>query len=223
MSVKKISGKRSSQAMLTLDKATKEQRKADKYRNYQPGIADFHQSYADELREEVRALLTLDYPIEVGTGAEAVPSPKDHSLTGIRETMESPDMISLDASSTRLELLEKTDALPLGIDMAESIQAKNSLEKILAHQMAASHDTAMKLLARISINKDSIDIVRLTNASARLMSSFHECVKVLHKIRSGGRQVVTVQHVHVSDGGQAVISGKIKTGGDVSQGGGDEK
>jgi hypothetical protein len=223
MAVKKVSEKRSSQAMIALDKATKEQRKADKYRNFQPGIADFHQSYADSLREEARALMTPNYPIEVGTGVEAVPSTEDHSLAGIRETMESPDMISLDASSNRLELLAKTDALPLGLDMAESIQAKNSLEKILAHQMAACHDTAMKLLARISINKGSIDIVRLTNASARLMSSFHEAVKVLHKIRNGNRQVVTVQHVHVSDGGQAVVSGKIKTGGDESRGGGDEK
>ena len=31
----------------------------------------------------------------------------------------------------------------------------------------------------------------------------------LQRARSGGRQVVTVQHVHVSDGGQAVVAAKI--------------
>ena len=95
MEVKRISKKRSSQAILKLDEASKEQRKADKYRNYNSGIADFHQDYADELREEVQALLTLDCPIEVGAGVEAVPSPKDSSLAGIRETMEDPDRYTL--------------------------------------------------------------------------------------------------------------------------------
>lgn len=223
MEVKRISEKRSSQAILKLDEASKEQRKADKFRNYNSGIAEFHQDYANDLRKEAKALLAPDYPATVGAGVEAVPSRKDGSLSGIRETMEDPDMINLDASTTRLELLAETNVLPLGIDVAESIQAKNSVEKMLAHQMATAHVMVMQLLAKIQRAEDTVDISRLTNASARLMTTFQEAIKVLQKMRSGGRQIVTVQHVNVSDGGQAVVSGNIKTGGEISRGGGNEK
>ena len=111
MEVKRVSEKRSSQAMLKLDKASKEQFKADKYRNYNTGIAEFHQNYADDLRKEAKALILSDYPTAIGAGVEAVPDPKYNSLLGWRETLKDPDMISLDASTTRFELLAEKDVL----------------------------------------------------------------------------------------------------------------
>ena len=37
------------------------------------------------------------------------------------------------------------------------------------------------------------------------MRAYATQVEVLRRLRNGGRQVVRVEHVHVSDGGQAVI------------------
>jgi hypothetical protein len=51
------------------------------------------------------------------------------------------------------------------------------------------------------------------------MSSFNEAALTLQKLRHGGKQVVVVQHVHVSDGGQAVIAGDMTTGGSPPVGG----
>jgi len=34
----------------------------------------------------------------------------------------------------------------------------------------------------------------------------------LSKVRTGGKQTVTVQHVNVSDGGQAVVTGDLNAG-----------
>ena len=50
---------------------------------------------------------------------------------------------------------------------------------------------------------------RLSNAAARMMRIFQEGLLTLQKIRTGGKQTVVVQHVQVSEGGQAVIAGSM--------------
>jgi hypothetical protein len=44
------------------------------------------------------------------------------------------------------------------------------------------------------------------------MQMCQEGLLTLQKIRTGGKQIVVVQHVQVSDGGQAVITGSVKSG-----------
>ena len=50
---------------------------------------------------------------------------------------------------------------------------------------------------------------RRPSAAARLMRSYATQVEVLRRLRSGGQQFMRVEHVHVNDGGQAVI-GNVK-------------
>ena len=95
-------------------------------------------------------------------------------------------------------------------DAAVTAQAGNSLEKILCHQMAAAHHMAMKLLTRGADTRlPPVETARLMNAGARLMQVFQEGLLVLKKNRTGGQQKIVVQHVQVSDGGQAVIAGRL--------------
>ena len=54
----------------------------------------------------------------------------------------------------------------------------------------------------------------MANASARMMDAFHEGrPSFAQALRTGGTQTVTVQHVNVSEGGQAVVTGDIRSGG----------
>lgn len=73
----------------------------------------------------------------------------------------------------------------------------------------------MKLVAR-GVDQYShlppVETARLLNAAARMMDCYQAGFLVLQKIKTGGKQVVVVQHVRVSDGGQAVIAGNIKAG-----------
>jgi hypothetical protein len=95
----------------------------------------------------------------------------------------------------------------------ESGQAGSSLEKMLCHQMAARHRAAMWLVARIGEGGlPIVESARLSNAVARMMQVYQEAFLTLQKIRTGGRQTVRVQHVQVSEGGQAVIAGSVKSG-----------
>jgi hypothetical protein len=96
------------------------------------------------------------------------------------------------------------------VDAAQSAQAGNSLEKMLCHQMAAAHRAAMKLLdSSLNSSLPPVEMVRLSNASARMMQIYQEGLLTLQKLRTGGKQTVVVQHVQVSEGGQAVITGNM--------------
>ena len=114
----------------------------------------------------------------------------------------------------------------LAVDTAETIQAANSIEKMMAHQLAAAHKLAMTFAGKAQqlIEEEGIgwtpklalyatEASRVANASAKMMDAFQKGTLALHKLRTGGKQVVTVQHVNVSDGGQAVVTGGINQGG----------
>jgi hypothetical protein len=51
----------------------------------------------------------------------------------------------------------------------------------------------------------------------KLARTFAAQVEALRKHRTGGEQQVTVQHVNVSDGGQAIV-GKVQHGGSGGDG-----
>jgi hypothetical protein len=101
------------------------------------------------------------------------------------------------------------DCLAPALDAAETVGAKNSLERMAAHQLAALHIQAMRSLSTGNILLDrniynpanTVEGSRMLNTAARLIKVYQEGLATLAKIRSGGRQVVTVQHVTVNDGG----------------------
>jgi hypothetical protein len=64
-----------------------------------------------------------------------------------------------------------------------------------------------------------IETCRLATTAARFMSVFQEGLQTLAKLRTGGKQTVVVQHVHVTNGGQAVVAGDLTTGGPRTVGG----
>jgi hypothetical protein len=86
----------------------------------------------------------------VGAGCEVVPEQTaglDFKRADIRDTLrEGTDRIADDASIRRTDLLIQPsfDCVAMGIDAAESIQAGNSIEKMLAHQMAVAHEMPLR-------------------------------------------------------------------------------
>jgi hypothetical protein len=143
---------------------------------------------------------------------EAIQS--DFRLAHLVDTLQNPNMVSVIASEHRLDLAACVGSrvAESAVDAAESAQAGNSLEKMLCHQMAALHRAAMKLTARsLDFESQPVEMARLSNAAARMMQVYQEAFLTLQKIRTGGKQTVVVQHVQVSQGGQAVIAGSMKS------------
>jgi hypothetical protein len=138
---------------------------------------------------------------------------------------ESPDVLAAHASQTRLELASKAGVLDLGVDLAETIKARNSLEKMIAHQVAALHSLVMNAVARANdltkLHKSfpghktySIEANRNAATAARLVATIADAYVALDRVRRGGRQTIKViQQVAVGAGGQAVVAGSVKGGG----------
>jgi cobalamin biosynthesis Co2+ chelatase CbiK len=106
--------------------------------------------------------------------------------------------------------LVANDIVALGLDLADTINASNSVEKLLAYDIALAHKIANEQAHKASYESDpAIEIKRLRE-SARMLSCAQQGILTLHKLRTGGTQNVIVQHVHVSEGGQAVI-GAVQT------------
>ena len=101
-------------------------------------------------RWEGRAFADLPDPVH-SIGGELVPAEADHRHGGsMRNTVADPSYITADASKSRLDLAFDAGVLETGLDAAETIEARNSLEKMMAHQMAAMHSSIMKLSAQLN-------------------------------------------------------------------------
>jgi hypothetical protein len=180
----------------------------------------------DAANMERRALATLELQpgfVERGTGGELTLPPEDRAdRLGHLDLVKDPDWVELYASRERIELLSKAQAFNLGADAADSIKAQDSTEKMLAHQMAAAHRAALDLLGKSAEQRNTVEQARLANTAARLMDTYQRAMLTLKRYRSDGRQIVTVQHVKVADGGQAVITGAVHTGGHLAGGEGEK-
>lgn len=163
-------------------------------------------------------------PLTIGTGGE-VANDTTENRGYVDTLLESPDMVAADASRHRLGLAAKAGGIALALDAAQTAKTANSLEQMMAHQTAAAHIAAIELQAEALVllgefrntGRRSPTLVaeaaRLMTATARMMNTTQQGVLALHRLRTAGRQTLVVQHVHVGQGGQAVVAGKIKGGG----------
>ena len=72
--------------------------------------------------------------------------------------------------------------------------------------MACTHTAAMAVLAKLDAAfATERRIAAFGSAAARLMRAYAMQIEVLRRLRNGGHQFVRVEHVHVNDGGRAVI------------------
>ena len=95
--------------------------------------------------------------------------------------------------------------------MIEAAAPKDEIEGALAVQMACTHTAAMALLAKMDAAFGSERrIVAFGSTAARLMKAYAMQMEVLRRSRNGGHQFVHVEHVHVNDGGQALVGNVSK-------------
>jgi hypothetical protein len=93
----------------------------------------------------------------------------------------------------------------------KGIEPRDQLEAMLAAQMAAVHMASMTLARRLASaeyleHQDSAE-----RAFNKLTRTFVSQMEALKRYRTGGEQKVTVQHVSVSEGGQAIVGNVTQT------------
>jgi hypothetical protein len=101
-------------------------------------------------------------------------------------------------------------AINAALAMIEAAAPRDEIEGAVAVQMACTHAAAMAVLAKLDSGFGTERrIAALGSTAARLMKVFTLQVELLRRLRHGGQQYVRVEHVHVNDGGQALI-GNVK-------------
>jgi len=124
-----------------------------------------------------------------------------------KDTLTDPDLAAVESSYTRGRLLHVNDVVALGLDVSNTAHARNTHEKLLAHQIAVAHKVALEQTAAAAwdTTHDPAMAMKRLQIAARMMASSQQGMLTLQKLKTGGSQTVVVQHVTISGNAQAVI------------------
>ena len=93
------------------------------------------------------------------------------------------------------------------------IGPQDELEGMMAAQLLATHNAAMECYRRAMIAEQTLEGRRENlNQANKLARTYATLIEALNRHRGKGQQKVTVEHVHVHAGGQAVV-GMVETPG----------
>jgi hypothetical protein len=105
------------------------------------------------------------------------------------------------------------DALNFMLSVVKGIKPKDQFEAMLAAQMAAIHMASMTFAWRLG----NVETIQQQDSAERALNklarTFAMQMEALKRYRTGGEQKVTVQHVSVNEGGQAIVGNVNQTGG----------
>jgi hypothetical protein len=113
------------------------------------------------------------------------------------------------------------DAIVEAAAVMEEMAPQNATETMLSVQMIATHEAALKFLRCATLEGQTMEgsdanVLRAT----RLMRVFNEQIEAMQKLKGKtGQQKVTVEHVTVNQGGQAIV-GAVAAGPGVGDGNG---
>ena len=99
------------------------------------------------------------------------------------------------------------EQLQTAMHMLGQIKPEGALQSMLAVQMIGVHNSAVRFLMRASEEGQTMEGADANvQRSVRLLRLFNEQLQALASLRGKtGQQKVTVEHVHVYEGGQAIV------------------
>jgi hypothetical protein len=93
------------------------------------------------------------------------------------------------------------------------INPSDELEGMLAAQLVGCHNASMECYRRAMIGEQTFEGRRENLSQANKLSrTYSTLLEALNRHRGKGQQKVTVEHVHVHEGGQAIV-GNVEGGG----------
>jgi hypothetical protein len=117
------------------------------------------------------------------------------------------------AKSDEVELEEQLAAMTAAL---VGIAPRDELEGMMAAQLLAAHNAAMECYRRAMMPGQSLEGRRENlNQANKLSRTYTTLLEALNRHRGKGQQKVTVEHVHVHAGGQAVVGMVENPGGGV--------
>ena len=137
-------------------------------------------------------------------------------IFGTSDEKQAQAMLTHCAKAVRTE--EATDHNPgelvFMLSVVMELAPRDPVERMLAVQMAVTHVATIRSAGWLSRSENLPQAQTHSAAYAKLSRTFAAQVEALRKHRSGGEQRVTVHHINVADGGQAIV-GNVQHGGRV--------
>lgn len=115
--------------------------------------------------------------------------------------------------------MQDKDMIRKNYKMLCDIAPQTAIEEMLAVQMIGIHHATMKALANAHGSLSWNIVNAYMNSATKLARTFTMQMEALNRHRGKGQQKMTVEHVHVNAGGQAII-GTVQSQGKKKKGGG---
>lgn len=112
----------------------------------------------------------------------------------------------------------KAERYNIALQSMMDLEPRDSVEARLISQMTVLHAQAMRYLNLAQIQENTYHQEHYMRFAEKLFRIHNETTQAFCKYRSRGEQRITIQHVHVNNGGKAVVGG-----GDVMAGGGGQQ
>jgi len=104
------------------------------------------------------------------------------------------------------------------VDALIGITPGDELEGVIAAQLIAAHNAAMECYRRAMIGEQTFEGRRENLSQANKLSrTYAALLDTLNRHRGKGQQKITVEHVHVHEGGQAIVGNVESRGGFASK------
>ncbi len=101
---------------------------------------------------------------------------------------------------------ERNERIGAAFAALKGIKPQDEIEGMLAAQMIATHNAAMEYLRRAMISdQTTVGIDLYLKHATKLLSLYAKQLETLNRNRGKGQQKVTVEHVQVQAGGQAIV------------------
>ena len=97
------------------------------------------------------------------------------------------------------------DAINFALAVVAGVKPRDEVETMLAAQMAAIHTATMTFARRLAHVENIPQQDSAERALNKLTRTFAMQMEALKRYRTGGEQKVTVHHVTVNEGGQAIV------------------
>lgn len=110
------------------------------------------------------------------------------------------------------DALKGNDERLFMVSIVADLKPRDAVERMLAVQMAATHVALIRVGGMMARADQLPQYEAHDRAFNKLARTYTMQMEALRKHRTGGKQTVTVQHVNVGDGGQAIV-GHVEAGG----------
>ena len=123
-------------------------------------------------------------------------------------------LLNQGVNASKLGCLEGAKLSQTFLQLMYELSPKDTAESLLLSQMISCHNTAMSCLQKANLDDQYFDArIAYMKAASRFMRLFTEQLDCLNKHRGKGQQKMTVKHIHVNEGGQAIVGNISKEGG----------